>query len=69
MRFTTAARQALESITDQDRIAEVGNYAKHLALADGRQLVIKADVLSATLAAGPEFLPPHPTAPVAGEGE
>jgi histone H3/H4 len=56
VRFTRAAQAALDELAP-DRIAEVGNYAKRLALADKRDLVVKADVLAATMAAGEEFLP------------
>ena len=56
MRFTKAAQAALDELSP-DRIAEVGNYAKRLALADQRELVVKADVLAAILVAGEEFLP------------
>ena len=61
MKFTRAAREMLDTITDQDRIAEIGNYAKRLAEWEGRDQVTKADVLAATLVAGPEFLPDPPT--------
>ena len=61
MKFTKSAQAMLDAITDQDRIAEIGNYAKRLAEWEGRDTVTKADVLAATLVAGPEFLPDPPT--------
>ena len=56
MRFTRAAQKVLDELSP-DRIAEVGNWAKRIAIADDRELVIKADVLAAILVAGEEFLP------------
>ena len=61
VKFTKTAQAMLDSIPDQDRIAEIGNHAKQIARIKGHSKVWASDVLGATLLAGPEFLPDPPT--------
>ena len=56
MKFTKHARKLLDSLPD-DRKAEVGNYAKALALDEGTRSIQKHHVVGAVYLAGPEFLP------------
>jgi len=57
MQYTDAAHKILMRIENRTRRIEVAGYARHIARAAGRTQVTLADMESALLVAGPEFLP------------
>jgi len=59
MKFTKPARELLESLPD-DRKAEVGNYAKRLALDAGAPSIRKEHVFGGMMLADSSHLPDEP---------
>lgn len=56
LRLTREASELLATVPDDNR-ARVGNWAKRIALANGRDTVGINDVMSAAHCAAAEFLP------------